>query len=70
MATMTSCILNGKKISVDEAIIMRDAHRTSPEFVCNECGKRVRPHRQGGHAPAHFEHLRRNSDCSQSHVAR
>jgi hypothetical protein len=41
-----------------------------PDFRCIECNQPVRPHRSGGHASAHFEHMERNPDCSQSHVAR
>lgn len=69
MPTMTSCTLDGQAIDIDTAIDMRDAGNR-PDFRCNECGQAVRPHRSGGHAPAHFEHLERNPDCSQSHVAR
>lgn len=70
MATMTSCTLNGKSINIDAAIDMKDSAGPSPDFRCNECNKPVRPHRSGGHASAHFEHLERNPNCSQSHVAR
>jgi hypothetical protein len=38
-------------------------------FVCIECGKSVRPHKEGGNAAAHFEHLNRNADCPLSHKA-
>ncbi len=69
MPTMTSCILNGQAIDIDAAIDMKDAGN-HPDFRCDECRQPVRPHRSGGHSPAHFEHLERNPDCSQSHVAR
>jgi hypothetical protein len=69
MARMTSCLLNGTHVEVDAAIDMKDSGQ-SPDFRCTECNRPVRPHRSGGHAPAHFEHLVRNPDCSQSHVAR
>ena len=69
MPTMTSCTLNGQEIDIDAAIDMRDAGN-HPDFRCNECRQPVRPQRAGGHTAAHFEHLERNSDCSQSHVAR
>lgn len=70
MATMTSCTLNGKTIDIRAAIDMKDTAGTTPDFRCNECSQPVRPHRSGGHTLAHFEHLKRNPDCSQSHVAR
>lgn len=69
MATMTSCVLNGTQIDVDSAIDMKDSGQT-PDFRCTECREPVRPHKSGGHAAAHFEHLERNPACSQSHVAR
>lgn len=71
MATMTNCIFNGRTIGIDEAIEIKDSGSSAAlDFRCTECNQHVRPHRSGGHAAAHFEHLKRNSDCSQSHVAR
>lgn len=74
MPTMTTCSLNNQVIDVDAAIDMKDtADRQRlgrPDFRCIECNQPVRPHRSGGHASAHFEHMERNPDCSQSHVAR
>lgn len=74
MAKMTTCLFNGKLISVDEALSRRDDARkrgvADPYFECDECNKPVRPHKSGGHAQAHFEHLERNRNCSQSHVRR
>jgi len=70
MPMMTSCTLNGKALDIDAAIDMKDSAGGNPDFRCNECNQPVRPHRSGGHASAHFEHLERNPDCSQSHVER
>lgn len=71
MATMKTCTLNGKPIDIDEAIDLRERDRsTAHGFRCTECNQAVRPHKAGGHAAAHFEHLERNPNCSQSHVAR
>jgi hypothetical protein len=74
MAKMTTCLFNGSLISVDEALSRRDDARkrgvAAPYFECYECNKPVRPHKSGGHAQAHFEHLERNGDCSLSHVRR
>jgi len=66
---MTSCLLNGTHLDIDAAIDMKDSGLV-PDFRCTECQQPVRPHRSGGHAAAHFEHLERNPVCSQSHVAR
>ncbi len=74
MAKMITCLFHGESISIDDALSRRDDARkrdvTAPYFECNECKKPVRAHKSGGHAQAHFEHLERNEDCSQSHVAR
>lgn len=71
MAKMTVCILNNKSIDIKEAIDIKDSgSKVAADFRCTECNKPVRPHRAGGHAAAHFEHLERNPNCSQSHVAR
>ncbi|EGW21596.1 hypothetical protein [Methylobacter tundripaludum] len=69
MATMTDCTLNGAVVDIDAAIDMKDTADSTPDFRCNECNQPVRPHRSGGHVSAHFEHLERNPNCSQSHVA-
>ena len=70
MPTMTRCTLNGQTIEIDDAIDMNHSASGNPDFRCNECDRAVRPHRSGGHVSAHFEHLERNPDCSQSHVKR
>ena len=71
MATMTTCTLDGRTIGIEDAISIKDGRSiAAPDFRCTECSQPVRPHRSGGHAAAHFEHLERNPDCSQSHVAR
>jgi hypothetical protein len=71
MATATRCKLEQSEITVQEAIrlrqIARADERPMPAFTCTECGRPVRPHEGGGHTPAHFEHLRRNKNCSLSH---
>jgi len=74
MARAVTCTLTGRNISVDQAIRLRDSARlsrnASPDFRCIECGEAVRPHSEGGHAAAHFEHLRRNANCQLSHPLR
>lgn len=73
MATATLCKLGQSEINVQEAIRLRQIARTDeqpmPPFTCMECGRSVRPHQGGGHTPPHFEHLRRNRNCSLSHKA-
>jgi 5-methylcytosine-specific restriction protein A len=56
-------------ITIDEAVSIKDENQNlQPDaFSCTECGLPVRPHRSGGNASAHFEHLSRNAECSLSH---
>lgn len=71
MAKMTTCILNNQPLDIDQAIDIKDSGRIpSPNFRCTECGQSVRPHKAGGNASAHFEHIERNPDCSLSHRIR
>lgn len=64
------CLYQGERIDVDRAIALKlsssSVRKSSRSFLCLECGEPVIPHRGGGHASAHFEHLKRNSDCSLS----
>ncbi|MDR5858375.1 hypothetical protein FZZ93_00260 [Halomonas eurihalina] len=78
MPTVTECLYRNQKISVDRALELELELKRSDggnrwshlNFSCIECGEPVRPHRGGGHASAHFEHLDRNPDCSLSHRMR
>jgi hypothetical protein len=74
MPIMTQCLLQGKSVSIEEALTMReDAERRNvamPLFLCDECGQPVRPHNAGGAARAHFEHHVRNPDCPNSSRSR
>lgn len=72
MAIALMCIYGGKNISVEDAIALRDTNPNLADatFKCVECGEYVRPHRGGGKARAHFEHLDRNPNCSLSHKDR
>ena len=70
MVRASTCLLHGQEINVDEALRLRDQARWSgnsdPDFRCTGCEEPVRPHKAGGHAEAHFEHLSRNPDCHLS----
>lgn len=70
MPRATECLLDGKIIGVENALHWKYATNRDtslkPDFRCVECGQAVRPHRDGGHSSAHFEHFRRNPDCSKS----
>lgn len=74
MARATSCILNGQTIDIAEALRLREQALATgqpyPAFECEECGKPVKPHREGGHGGAHMEHRSRNASCSRSDPAR
>jgi hypothetical protein len=73
MPMATTCIFQSSEIPVQEALQMRDAARSAnqpdPAFECTECGESVKPHADGGHMAAHFEHHERNSQCGLSHPA-
>lgn len=69
MATMTTCILNGRSIGIDEALqLRRESERlgkTTPTFTCAGCGQIVRAHMEGTTGQqAHFEHYKKNPACS------
>lgn len=66
----TTCSLGEREVGIEEALQLRDQAQedgTLPlDFRCRECGKRVRPHRAGSGSSAHFEHYRRNPQCTLS----
>jgi hypothetical protein len=68
MPKATTCILEGREIDIGEALRLRDEQggTTDLDFRCGECDKPVRPHRAGGAAAAHFEHLSKNPSCGRS----
>jgi len=74
MPMAISCLLNKKTIGVEEALRLRDeAKRVGqprPDFLCVDCRKAVKPHRDGGDGAAHFEHFERNPVCTLSHHLR
>ena len=71
MLKSTECLLDGRRVSIEEALSIRQSRgrSDSPPFRCTECGHRVDAHRDGPGSPARFEHRVRNPDCSLSHVA-
>lgn len=73
MPKATTCRLLRREMSVEEAVELRDEakrlRQQTPHFRCIDCDQAVRPHRSGGHAAAHFEHLERNDNCALGHRA-
>ena len=68
MVRATTCTL---EVSVEQALMLRDSGDSNfkqlvEQMVCFECGKSVRPFREGATTTAHFEHRERNPDCSLS----
>lgn len=74
MPISVTCLLNNRTMEIDRALRLKDEAdrlgQSRPDFRCTDCRKEVRPHRGGGHAGAHFEHLKRNPKCPLSHRAR
>jgi len=68
MPRATKCRIDGQIVDVLTAIALREQATTRrdqhPDFRCQECGRAVRPHREGATGQqAHFEHIRGNPDC-------
>ena len=70
MPTATKCIMNGNTIDICEALILRDqADKKSvnrEDYFCIECDQPIFAHRASDSTAAHFEHRKRNLDCSLS----
>jgi len=69
MPRAITCLHDGKEITVEAALELRKQAKLGHRkliFLCVECHERVRPHKEGGQAQAHFEHLHRNSSCPRS----
>jgi len=70
MPKMITCLRNGKRISVNEALTSRDFAKSrglpTSAFECEECKQPVIAHKESSNARAHFEHRERNEHCSQS----
>ena len=61
------CLFEGKKITIDEALSLRENTNRRLLFTCTYCKAPLRAHRAGkGNHPAHFEHFKRNYDCPHS----
>jgi hypothetical protein len=60
------------KVSVEDALTLRnlEVKKKLLEFRCVECGKPVRPFSASADSAAHFEHFKRNPNCSLSDPAR
>ena len=69
MPKATTCLfINARTIEVEEALNLRNelGRDATLDFRCGECGMPVRPFNAGGTTSAHFEHFKRNPDCSRS----
>jgi hypothetical protein len=70
MPLATTCTLNGREVSIEEALEIRNARRRSqpyPAFLCRICGEAVRPHKEGTTGQGgHFEHHPANPNCPLS----
>ncbi len=62
----TDCMLGGQQMTVGKALRLGPVQRRG--LTCIGCGRRVVPHQQAhdGSQQAHFEHFRRNKNCSRS----
>lgn len=67
MPISTTCLMNGRRIDIEDALVLRKRRGSPLELACIDCGERVRPHKRGttGQA-AHFEHQERNPKCTYS----
>ncbi len=74
MPRATSSLLKGEAVSVDEALLLRELNTRQMQprldFRCLKCDKPVRPHKDGTHGAAHFEHFERNPMCPLSDPSR
>jgi hypothetical protein len=67
MAKATTCTLNGRTITIAEALALRTKRGLQGSLRCIECGEKVRAHRKGTtDQAAHFEHHVKNPKCSRS----
>jgi predicted HNH restriction endonuclease len=67
MKAATTCIFNGEKLSIEDALELRDRSNEPLYFTCISCEEPVKPHKAGEeHTSAHFEHYERNNSCPHS----
>ena len=70
MPKMITANSESKIVPIETALLRREAARKNrtvmPKYLCIECGNPVRPHKAGQSNQAHFEHLKRNINCSKS----
>ena len=67
---MKTAMYQGREVTGDEGVDIRDTEPARPDFICLECGLPVRVMRAGGNHHAHFEHHERNDHCSLVHHPR
>ncbi|MGA2936389.1 MAG: hypothetical protein ABSF52_04735 [Syntrophobacteraceae bacterium] len=63
MPKMTTAIVkeNGETVNIDKALDWTDRG-----YLCFECKEPVKPFNASAYGAAHFEHEKRNSNCSLS----
>lgn len=66
MKAAVTCIFEGEKLSISDALEVRDSSKFSLYLTCISCGKPVRAHKAGKNCAAHFEHHERNYSCPYS----
>lgn len=67
---MKAAMYQGREVSGEEGVDIRDAMAARPDFRCPECGLPVKVMRAGGKQRAHFEHDERNDHCPLVHHPR
>ena len=71
MNLATECKYHGKIISIQEALVIRDADKgTIHPFECTACGKVLRAHRRSKTLPSHFKHRDKKAACPKFDDAR
>jgi len=70
MPRSVQCLANGIRVLIDDALRLRDNARKTgqpvPDWRCVECRRPVRPYKASPYGAAHFEHWKRNPNCSLS----
>lgn len=66
MNLATECRYNGKIISIQAALVIRDANKSLVHpFQCTACGQLLRAHRRSKTLPSHFKHRDKKAVCEK-----